>query len=76
MTYSQMYNYPSFYAYILSLIIIFVSMILFCSNYDEIKLNPSMITIIVILFAILLTLHTISHMMLEYHSKHRHRYHY
>ena len=75
MKYSQMYNTPSFYVHILSSTIILVSMILFYNNYDEIKLNSSMITIIVILFAILLTLHGISHMGLEYHPNHHHRYH-
>lgn len=72
MNYSQIYNIPSFYAHIISSILILFSLILFYNNYDEIKLNSSMLTIIVILFAILLTLHTMSHMGLEYHSKRRH----
>lgn len=72
MNYSQMYKTPSFYVHILSSTVILISMILFYNNYNEIKLNSSMLTIIVILFAILLSLHTISHMGLEYHPTHHH----
>ena len=61
----NIYNAPSFYVHILSSLVILFSIILFYNYSSMIMNNINMYIIIIILFAILLTLHSMSHLGLE-----------
>lgn len=61
----NLYNAPSFYVHILSSFVILFSIIIFYNNRIIIMNNINVYMITVILFAILLTLHSMSHLGLE-----------
>lgn len=57
---------PSFYAHILHSIIIIIAIIIFCNNYSILVTNPYNTLIIVLLFCIIIGIHSLSHLGLEY----------
>ena len=62
----DIYYSPSFYVHILSALVMLVSIVIFYNNYTAIRSNINIFLIVIILFAILLTLHSMSHMGLEF----------
>ncbi len=62
---SRMLEYPSFYGHAINGIIIFVSIILIGQNYNMLFQDPNQYIILLLLLAIAIGIHSISHNMYE-----------